>query len=129
MLCWHRTLMKGCCELRGARDHASRIDESLAELYRLIRATRAFEEEGTPLQERRTARLGAAKRRAVHAEGAVRLKQLGRLIRTDETHRTATILDRRLVYKRWGGVTMRGLPDFEVVVEPAGRRASTGSRG
>jgi len=52
-------------------------------------------------------------------ETAVRLKQLlGRLIRTDEDHGTATILDRRLVSKRWGGLLMRGLPDFEVVIEP-----------
>ena len=57
-------------------------------------------------------------------ETAVRLKQLlGRLLRTDEDHGTATILDRRLVSKRWGGLLMRGLPDFEVVIEPLrGRR-------
>ncbi len=63
-------------------------------------------------------------------ETAVRLKQqLGRLIRTDEDHGTATILDRRLVSKRWGGLLMRGLPDFELVIEPARRHAAGGSRG
>jgi ATP-dependent DNA helicase DinG len=52
-------------------------------------------------------------------ETAVRFKQgLGRLLRTTEDHGTATVLDRRLVTKRWGGLLMRGLPDFEVVVEP-----------
>lgn len=63
-------------------------------------------------------------------ETAIRLKQqLGRLIRTDEDHGTATILDRRLVSKRWGRLLMRGLPDFELAIEPAHRRATSGSRG
>ena len=63
-------------------------------------------------------------------ETAVRLKQqLGRLIRTDEDHGTATILDRRLVSRRWGRLLMRGLPDFELVVEPAHGCAASGSRG
>lgn len=63
-------------------------------------------------------------------ETAVRLKQqLGRLIRTDEDHGTATILDRRLVSRRWGRLLMRGLPDFELVVEPARGCAASGSRG
>lgn len=51
-------------------------------------------------------------------ETAMRLKQaLGRLLRTDADYGTATILDRRIVSKRWGSLLMRGLPDFEVVVE------------
>jgi ATP-dependent DNA helicase DinG len=63
-------------------------------------------------------------------ETAVRLnQQLGRLIRTDEDHGTATILDRRLVSRRWGRLLMRGLPDFELVVEPARGCAASGSRG
>ena len=52
-------------------------------------------------------------------EAALRLKQmLGRLIRTTDDTGVATVRDRRLVTKRWGGLLMRGLPDFEVVVEP-----------
>jgi ATP-dependent DNA helicase DinG len=64
-------------------------------------------------------------------ETAVRLKQqLGRLLRTTEDWGTVTVLDRRLVTKRWGGLLMRGLPDFEVVVErPAGRRSAASSGG
>lgn len=51
-------------------------------------------------------------------ETAIRFKQgLGRLLRTTEDYGTATVLDRRLVTKRWGGLLMRGLPDFEVVIE------------
>jgi ATP-dependent DNA helicase DinG len=53
-------------------------------------------------------------------ETAVRFKQiLGRLLRTTEDSGVATVLDRRLVTKRWGGLLMKGLPDFEVEVEPA----------
>jgi ATP-dependent DNA helicase DinG len=60
-------------------------------------------------------------------ETAVRFKQgLGRLLRTTDDHGTATVLDRRLVTKRWGGLLMRGLPDFEVIVEPV--RGSTARR-
>ena len=63
-------------------------------------------------------------------ETAVRLKQqLGRLIRTDEDHGMATILDRRLVSRRWGRLLMRGLPDFELVIEPANQRSTSGPRG
>lgn len=61
-------------------------------------------------------------------ETAVRLKQqLGRLLRTTEDWGTVTILDRRLVTKRWGGLLMRGLPDFEVVIERHNR--ADGARG
>ena len=63
-------------------------------------------------------------------ETAVRVtQQLGRLIRTDEDPRHDDDLVRRLVTKRWGGLLMRGLPDFEVIVEPTRRRAATGTRG
>ena len=51
-------------------------------------------------------------------EAAVRLKQgLGRLLRTVNDRGRVTILDRRIVTKRWGGLLMRGMPDFEVVIE------------
>ena len=65
-------------------------------------------------------------------ETAVRLKQqlgqqLGRLIHIDKDNGTATILDHRLV-TCWDGL-MRGLPSFEVIVEPTRRRAATGTRG
>ena len=55
-------------------------------------------------------------------ETAVKLKQgLGRLLRTDTDYGTATVLDRRLVSKRWGRLLMKGLPDFLLVVERPGR--------
>ena len=51
-------------------------------------------------------------------EAAVRLKQgIGRLLRTIHDRGRVTILDRRIVTKRWGGLLMRGMPDFEVVIE------------
>ena len=55
-------------------------------------------------------------------------QQLGRLIRTDEDPRHDDDPG-RLVTKRWGGLPMRGLPDFEVIVEPTRRRAATDTRG
>ena len=59
-------------------------------------------------------------------ETAVKLKQqLGRLLRTMDDTGTATILDRRLVSKRWGGLLMRGLPDFDLQVERAGSRPAS----
>jgi ATP-dependent DNA helicase DinG len=59
-------------------------------------------------------------------ETAVKLKQqLGRLLRTCEDRGTVTILDRRLVSKRWGALLMKGLPDFRVVIEPRPRVSAT----
>lgn len=56
----------------------------------------------------------------------MRLKQiLGRLLRTDEDHGTVTILDRRVVSKRWGRLLLKGLPAFQLVVEPV--RAQQGA--
>ena len=59
-------------------------------------------------------------------ETAVRLKQqLGRLLKATNDWGAVTILDRRLVTKRWGSLLMRGLRDFEVVIE---RPATTAPR-
>jgi ATP-dependent DNA helicase DinG len=59
-------------------------------------------------------------------ETAQRFKQgLGRLIRTTEDRGVVTVLDSRLMTKRWGSLLMRGIPDFEVVKEP---RASPARR-
>lgn len=63
-------------------------------------------------------------------ETARRFKQgLGRLLRTSDDHGTATVLDRRLVTKPWGGLLMRGLPDFEVVIEKPGAHRSKARAG
>jgi len=52
-------------------------------------------------------------------ETAQRFKQgLGRLIRTTEDWGVVTVLDNRLITKRWGSLLMRGIPDFERVMEP-----------
>ena len=60
-------------------------------------------------------------------EAAIRFKQiLGRLLRTTDDRGVATVLDCRLVTKRWGSLLMRGIPDFQIVVErPAGADART----
>ena len=62
-------------------------------------------------------------------EAAVRLKQgLGRLLRTIHDRGRVTILDRRIVTKRWGGLLMRGMPDFEVVIERGRASRPTAAR-
>lgn len=60
-------------------------------------------------------------------ETAQRFKQgLGRLIRTTEDRGVVTVLDSRLITKRWGSLLMRGIPDFERVMErPPASRART----
>ncbi|MBI5792618.1 MAG: ATP-dependent DNA helicase DinG [Rhodocyclales bacterium] len=51
-------------------------------------------------------------------ETAQRFKQgLGRLIRTTEDWGVVTVLDNRLITKRWGSLLMRGIPDFERVMD------------
>lgn len=55
-------------------------------------------------------------------ETARRFKQgLGRLIRTTDDWGVVTVLDRRLITKRWGSLLMRGIPDFERVMERPSR--------
>lgn len=62
-------------------------------------------------------------------EAAVRLKQgLGRLLRTIHDRGRVTILDRRIVTKRWGGLLMRGMPDFEIVIERCRAARPTAAR-
>lgn len=66
-------------------------------------------------------------------EAAQRFKQgLGRLIRTTEDRGVVTVLDRRLLTRRWGAVLMRGLPDFELVTQgtsETGAGEAAGARG
>jgi ATP-dependent DNA helicase DinG len=51
-------------------------------------------------------------------ETAQRFKQgLGRLLRTTEDRGMVTVLDSRLITKRWGSLLLRGIPDFERVME------------
>lgn len=58
-------------------------------------------------------------------ETAQRFKQgLGRLLRTDDDWGVVTVLDRRLVTKKWGQLLMRGIPDFAVDVERSSGRAA-----
>lgn len=78
----------------------------------------------TPMEEARREWIesegGSAFMEVTLPETAVRLKQLlGRLLRTVDDWGTATILDRRIVTKRWGEMLMKGLPDFDVRIEQA----------
>lgn len=57
-------------------------------------------------------------------EAGIRLQQaVGRLLRTITDHGTVTILDRRIITKRWGAALLKGLPNFTVLTGRAAREA------
>ena len=60
---------------------------------------------------------GEAGLRRLPGIGQSLARTIGRLLRTIHDRGRVTILDRRIVTKRWGGLLMRGMPDFEVVIE------------
>lgn len=50
-------------------------------------------------------------------EAGIRLSQsVGRLLRTDDDFGTVTVLDKRLITKRWGALLLKGLPPFALVI-------------
>ncbi len=87
-----------------------------------------FSAPNSPLEEARRERIESQGRspftKSAVPETTVRLKQQrGRLIRTDEDQGAATILDRRLVSRRWDGLLKCGMPDFELAIgRPTGEQ-------
>lgn len=82
----------------------------------------------TPLEEARREWIEAQGRSSfieiTLPETGVRFRQMvGRLIRTTEDCGVVTVLDRRLVTKRWGRLLMQGLPDFQLDIERASPHA------
>lgn len=62
-------------------------------------------------------------------EAAVRFKQaVGRLLRTLEDQGRVRVLDRRIVSRPWGRLLLRGLPDFELVIERTARTPRSAER-
>lgn len=56
-------------------------------------------------------------------EASVKLQQaVGRLLRTIDDYGTVTLLDRRILTKRWGATLLKGLPDFKLIVRRAPQR-------
>jgi ATP-dependent DNA helicase DinG len=111
--------------LFGLQSMAEGVDLPREYCTHVIWAKLPFSVPDSPLEEARREWVEAQGRSSFMEltlpETAVRFKQgLGRLLRTTEDYGTATVLDRRLVTKRWGFLLMRGLPDFEVVIEPLG---------
>ena len=109
--------------LFGLQSMAEGVDLPRDYCTHLVWVKLPFPVPGSPLEEARREWVESQGRSSfieiTLPETAVRFKQgLGRLLRTTEDQGTATVLDRRLVTKRWGGLLMRGLPDFEVIVEP-----------
>lgn len=59
----------------------------------------------------------------------MRFKQaVGRLLRTLEDQGRVTVLDRRIVSRPWGRLLLRGLPDFELVIERTARTPRSAER-
>lgn len=82
----------------------------------------------SPLEEARSEWIASQGRspfiEIVLPDAGIRLQQaVGRLLRTITDHGTVTILDRRIVTKRWGAALMKGLPDFTVLTGKAARDA------
>ena len=81
----------------------------------------------SPLEEARSEWLTSQGRspfvEVVLPETSVKLQQaVGRLLRTIEDYGTVTLLDRRIVTKRWGATLLKGLPDFKLIVGRAPQR-------
>jgi ATP-dependent DNA helicase DinG len=116
--------------LFGLQSMAEGVDLPREYCTHVIWAKLPFSVPDSPLEEARREWVEAQGRSSFMEltlpETAVRFKQgLGRLLRTTEDYGTATVLDRRLVTKRWGFLLMQGLPDFEVVIEPLGTQRRT----
>ncbi len=141
------TLMQGAMpKMEMLKRHKSAIDKgersilfglgSLAEgvdlpgeyCTHVIIAKLPFSVPDSPLEEARSEWLTSLGRspfvEVVLPEASIRLQQaVGRLLRTVSDSGTVTILDRRLVTKRWGKALLKGLPDFQVCVGHAASRA------
>ncbi len=94
----------------------------------VIIAKLPFSVPDSPLEEARSEWLMSLGRspfvEVVLPEASIRLQQaVGRLLRTVSDSGSVTILDRRIVTKRWGKALLKGLPDFQVCVGPAASRA------
>jgi ATP-dependent DNA helicase DinG len=135
MLARHRDAIdRGeCSVLFGLQSLAEGVDLPGEYCSHVVWAKLPFSVPDTPWEEARRewveARGGCAFIELAVPEAALRFKQgLGRLIRTTEDRGVVTVLDPRLVSRRWGPLLMRGLPDFEVIVEdaPPGRFAGEG---
>jgi len=91
-------------------------------LSHVVIAKVPFGQFDTPLAEARREFIEGTGRNAFEElslpEAGVRLSQgVGRLIRTVDDYGTVTILDRRLVSRKWGASLLAGLPPFPLVVE------------
>jgi ATP-dependent DNA helicase DinG len=118
--------------LFGLQSMAEGVDLPGEYCTHVVWAKLPFAVPDTPLEQARREWLASQGRspfiEVAVPEAAVRFKQgLGRLIRTMEDRGVVTVLDPRLVTKRWGRLLMQGLPDFEVVVEQQGQAPGSAS--
>lgn len=126
--------------LFGLSSLAEGVDLPGAYCTHVVIAKLPFAVPDSPLEEARSEWITSLGRspflEIVLPEAGIRLQQaVGRLLRTITDHGTVTILDRRIVTKRWGAALLKGLPDFSVLTGKAasdaianftrcGRRAS-----
>jgi ATP-dependent DNA helicase DinG len=108
--------------LFGLQSMAEGVDLPRAYCTHVVWAKLPFSVPDSPLEEARREWIEGQGRsyfiEVTVPETAQRFKQgLGRLIRTTEDRGVVTVLDSRLLTKRWGSLLMRGIPDFEVVKE------------
>jgi len=107
--------------LFGLQSMAEGVDLPRAYCTHVVWAKLPFSVPDSPLEEARREWIEGQGRsyfmEVTVPETAQRFKQgLGRLIRTTEDWGVVTVLDSRLITKRWGSLLMRGIPDFERVM-------------
>lgn len=126
MLAHHREVIDqgGSSVIFGLQSLAEGVDLPGDYCTHVISAKLPFSVPDSPVEEARREWIESQGRSAflevVVPEASIRLtQQAGRLLRTIHDSGRFTILDRRLITKRWGRLLLDSLPDFQLVVENA----------
>jgi ATP-dependent DNA helicase DinG len=124
MLARHRDIIDqgGRSVIFGLQSLAEGVDLPGDYCTHVISAKLPFSVPDSPIEEARREWIESQGRSAflevVVPEASIRLtQQAGRLLRTIHDSGRFTILDRRLITKRWGRLLLDSLPDFQLVVE------------
>lgn len=124
MLAHHRDVIDqgGTSVIFGLQSLAEGVDLPGDYCTHVISAKLPFSVPDSPIEEARREWIESQGRSAflevVVPEASIRLtQQAGRLLRTIHDSGRFTVLDRRLITKRWGRLLLNSLPDFQLVVE------------
>ncbi|MBK7237554.1 MAG: ATP-dependent DNA helicase DinG [Sterolibacteriaceae bacterium] len=130
MLTRHKSAIEGGGRsiLFGLSSLAEGVDLPGEACTHVIVAKLPFSVPDSPLEEARSEWITSLGRspfvEIVLPAASIRLQQaVGRLLRTVNDHGTVTILDRRIITKRWGAALLKGLPDFTILVGKAANDA------